>query len=394
MGWYGKSRPGLKNGHPQSLSAITPLNFDEHLLRQAFYKTLHTPYLTNTNGNCRTDSLLMIRAVAHFAPNALTIPQNDNGKSVFKLDQLAPANGFDHSSAHDAMADAEATTHLCRIITEREPGYWSGFVRFAQKAAVAGFALEEEVFALTDFYYGNPYSGMVTCIGVNPERSSELLVFNLSNDPDELATLEDDELGKRLAEPPRPVLRMRTNAAPIVLPWQDAPEALRNAAPDFDVLRERATRLRNDHRLSRRLITASVQTREKQEPSLHVEEQIYDGFTSNHDKTVMDRFHESDWSQRPTLLDRISDKRMRFLGQQLICVEAPALMPEAARREYDTAIARRLMADDDTVPWRTYPQAIREVDNLLATADTDSTLLTDLRQYLMQQAKEADSLLA
>ena len=78
------------------------LRFDEHLLRQMLYKTLHTPYLTNTNGNCRSDSLRMIQATARFAPNALNIPVDERGRPVFKLDRLAPANGFDHSAAHDA----------------------------------------------------------------------------------------------------------------------------------------------------------------------------------------------------------------------------------------------------------------------------------------------------
>ena len=44
------------------------LSFDEHLLRQAFYKTLHAPYLTNTNNNCRSDSLRMFQSLHLYAP--------------------------------------------------------------------------------------------------------------------------------------------------------------------------------------------------------------------------------------------------------------------------------------------------------------------------------------
>ncbi len=222
------------------------LGFDEHLLRQALYKTLHAPYLTNTNGNCRTDSLRMIQAVARFAPDALTIPVNDRGKQVFKLDRLAPANGFDHSAAHDAMADVEATIHMCRLIAEREPEHWSRFVRFAQKAAVTDFALEEDVFALTDFYYARPYSWMVTAIGTNPENGSEMLVLDLSNDPDDLAAMGDDELATVLAQSPKPVRGMRTNAGPIVMPYEDAPEEMRDALPALHELRRRAARVKGD----------------------------------------------------------------------------------------------------------------------------------------------------
>jgi hypothetical protein len=30
---------------------------------------------------------------------------NEEGKPIFKLDQLAPANGIKHNDAHDALAD-------------------------------------------------------------------------------------------------------------------------------------------------------------------------------------------------------------------------------------------------------------------------------------------------
>ena len=59
-------------------------------------------------------------------------------------------------------------------------GHWSNFVRFAQKAAVLDFAEQEEVFSLTDIFYGKAYSWMVTTLGPNPDYGSELLVFNLA----------------------------------------------------------------------------------------------------------------------------------------------------------------------------------------------------------------------
>ena len=388
-------RAKLQEWSPAIFIGHNSLHFDEHLLRQALYKTLHAPYLTNTNGNCRTDSLRMIQAVARFAPNALAIPVDDRGKSVFKLDRLAPANGFDHSAAHDAMADVEATIHICRLMAERVPGYWSNFVRFSQKAAVTDFALEEDVFALTDFYYGRPYSWMVTSIGTNPENNSEMLVFNLAIDPDELSALAEGDLAARLAERPKPVRGMRTNAAPIVLSYEDAPDDLRGAAPDFDQLRQRATRIRNDSGLSERLVAAFVQTRPEREPSAHVEEQIYDDFIGDSDQALLDRFHDADWPERVPLLSSLSDERLQSLGQRLIFTEAPDVMAANTRDEYHAALARRLMADEGTVPWLTLPKAIAEADDLLAVAgNTEATLLTGHREYLRQQAEWAASLLA
>ena len=79
-------------------------------------------------------------------------------RPTFKLDMLAPANGHNHVAAHDAMGDVEAMIHMCRIIAERAGGHWSNFVRFAQKAAVLDFAEQDEVFPLTDIFFGKVYS--------------------------------------------------------------------------------------------------------------------------------------------------------------------------------------------------------------------------------------------
>ena len=136
----------LEEWSPAIFIAHNSMTFDEHLLRQALYKTLHPPYLTNTNGNSRSDSLRIMQAVNLFQPDIFSVPADAKGRPTFKLDMLAPANGFSHVTAHDAMGDVEAMIHMCRILAERAGKHWSNFVRFAQKAAVLTFAEEDQVF--------------------------------------------------------------------------------------------------------------------------------------------------------------------------------------------------------------------------------------------------------
>lgn len=365
------------------------MKFDEHLLRQAFYQTLHAPYLTNTNGNCRSDSLRLLQAASYFAPNTLLVPFGEKGRPTFKLDQLAPANGFDHSAAHDAMGDVEAMVHMCRILAERMDGHWSNFVRFAQKAAVVDFVQEEEVFSLTDFFYGKPFSWMVTTIGPNPENGSELLVFDLSIDPEDLSNLSDRQLTSRLAERPKPVRGLRANACPIVLSYEDAPDHLVSRAPSITELRRRAAYIRRNQSFSDRLIAAFGLTREQRQPSTHVEEQIYDSFTGNEDHSMLALFHETEWRDRAALLPRLADRRLAILGERLIHTEAPQVMTTQARDAYHAAVARRLMAADGSVPWLTLPKAIADTDNLLAAADgAEATLLQGLRDHLVQRVEQ------
>jgi exodeoxyribonuclease-1 len=112
-------RERLLSWCPAVFVGFNSLGFDEHLLRQAFYQTLHPIYLTNTGGNARCDAFRLVHAASMFAPKAISIPTTEAGRQTFRLDRLARQNGF--LQAHDAMIDVEATIHLCRLIQTRAP---------------------------------------------------------------------------------------------------------------------------------------------------------------------------------------------------------------------------------------------------------------------------------
>jgi len=94
------------------------------------------------------------------------------------------------------------------------------------------------------------------------------------------------------------------------------------------------------------------------------------------------------------LIGQLADERFRALGQRLLYVEAPDLMDEGMRHDYDAAIAHRLMATDAATPWLTFPRAIAEVEALLAPAHgAEAALLSGHHDYLRQRAAWAGSLL-
>lgn len=108
----------LREWSPAIFIGYNTLAFDEPLLRQAFYQTLQPICLTNTNGNHRADLLRIAQATAALAPNALAVPISVKGKPILRLDTLAPANGFAHQNAHDALADVEAAIHMAQLIRD------------------------------------------------------------------------------------------------------------------------------------------------------------------------------------------------------------------------------------------------------------------------------------
>lgn len=384
---FDKWTPAVFLGH-------NSLSFDENFLRQAFYKTLHPPYLTNTNRNSRADSLSMVQSLSRYIPGIVNIPMDNDRKPSFKLDQLAPANGFNHGIAHDAMSDTEATLHLCRLLADRAGNYWSNFLRFARKSAVMEFIQEEKFFYFAETFFGKTSSWIVCRIGENPNYAAEQLVFNLAVDPEELALLDDNALGVRLAGQPKPVRTLRANACPALLTFEDTPAHLRAAMPEEHVLISRASRIRNDGEFVRRLTSIFLSARPERTQSAYVEKQIYDSFTNEADLSLMDRFHTIDWIARPKLLESLSDQRARILGERLLHVESPETLPDTARKRLDIATAERLMGTDGQVPWLTLPKALEKTRDMLAVSSgTDTTLLHELEDYLTGEFERVSTLI-
>ena len=380
----------LEQWSPAVFVGHNSMHFDEHLLRQAFYQTLHPPYLTNTNGNGHMDSLPVLQAAHFLEPGVLTVPVGDKGRPTFSLERLAPANGFDHTAAHDAVGNVEATLHLCRLVRLRAEALWSNCVRFARKAAVLDFAQPGEVFAYIGSSYGRTSICVATALGSNPGRDSDLYVFDLSHDPHDLATLDDDGRHNFLEASPKPVRRLRANAAPCIVPYEDLPAQARAQLPGVEELERRAASVREDTDLWTRLLAVTISDREECGPSAHVEEQIYDGFPGREDQALMSAFHETEWTNRAALIAALADPRLQVLGERLLHTEAPEVMPAEALMGYQIDVACRLTAEDSMAPWLTLPKAVEETEGLLAgSAGPELALLEGLRVYLVGRAKEA-----
>ena len=310
---------------PSAFIGYNSMRFDEEFLRQSFYQCLHPPYLTNTGGSRRADALHLIRAAAVLHPDALTIPLNEAGRRSYRLEKLAPANGFPHINAHDALADVEALIHLCRIVKEECPQLWSRFIAFGSKALVDNFLRREEAFLLLEFFPVQTGRFVVTAIGTN--NANVTYCYDLAIDPDELRGLSDADLADRLERRPRPLRKIKRNAAPCLCPLAEAPpEMLGGVEPS--VFLRRARLLRSDRALVERLVAAANGTEMEYPPSPHVERQIYDGFWSHADGHKLEAFHRADWDERVRIAERLEDARLQWLARRIIFVERPDLDPE------------------------------------------------------------------
>lgn len=380
-------RAKLTEWSPAIFVGFNSIAFDENLLRQALFQTLHPAYLTNTDGNTRADVLRMAHATSVYAPNSISIPLGDRNQQVFRLDQLAPANGFSHEKAHEAMADVEATIHIARLIKERAKEVWGSMLRASSKSDAIQFATECDMFVLTEFYFGRPYSWLVTYCGENPNYSAQLGAFDLWHDPSDYLGLTVEQLIGVLDRSPKVIRSLRTNAQPIMMEAEYGLEHTKSTTLDRGELARRVGIIQANADFRDRVGRALDGRFADREPSPYMEGRIYDGFPSPADQAHMEEFHNVDWAQRPAIAESISDPRVKEFAERLVFVERPSVLSESKRSDLERWAASRVLSDDHNVPWMTIPKALREVDDLLPNADGDEAqLLGEVKSFLQEMA--------
>lgn len=375
-------REKLSQWSPAIFIGYNSIAFDEELLRQALYQTLHDPFITNKHGNQRGDAMQLIKGVAQFAPECLTIPKKLNGKPNFKLDALSPANGFNHQNAHDAMADVEALIHLCRIISDTAPEEWSQFIRFSQKAACEDYLSTREPILVSEYYsFGTHKHFPVVLIGKDLDQPNKHLCYDLSYHPNEFDTLDDQALVTSIKRGPKPLLKVKINAAPSLRDIYDVP-AWSLGTLTVEEIEERSDAILENETLIKRLLNAYENAKEEYPVSEHVEENIYSGFPSSADSALMERFHKNPWEHRAELIDHFEDKRFSLLAARLIYIHEPELLPAHARLRIKNAFEERINFKEEC-SWGTIPKAIAECSTKLPElVGSEAEMLSDYQTVL------------
>ena len=345
---------------PATWTGYNTIAFDEEFLRQSFYQNLHPNiYQTQFNHNDRLDLMNVIYAVWDRAPKTLRWPRDDKNRISFKLDRLAPENGFTAHEAHDALGDVEATIHMARRNKDRAPAVWEGCLRNRDKLAVANTLQSGHPVRLIErFGAAPPRSFIGVYAGTNPQNKNSMGFLDLdASNVAELVDADDKTLAEAVSGTPKLIRSISINKTPNVFPLvSPAPEhvsAARTVAKRAD-FRERVGQA-----LANRFA-------DREEPE-DVEKQIYSGFYSAGDKRVLTEFQGSNWKHRAELVKRLEDHRLRQLGQRLIFWNAPALVSNHYAAAAWAAIRGRWLSTDPDVPWMTITKVEKHLAEIAET---------------------------
>lgn len=369
----------LSSWSPALFVGFNSIDFDDELLRHAFYQNLKPAFVTTTHGNARADILGLCRVTATLRPDVLRPAVRADGRLTFRLAELASANGLVASGAHSAMADVMTTLTICRHIMTYASDVWANFTRFVTTASVDAFVASEAAFLYFSARPGSDEALVLMPLGPYADNPRRIHCLNLLGDFDRLGTLADEDLDAVLAARDRPVVPLRTNTAPIMTELFQACEEQLGGYTEAELL-ERAALVRSHDRLGPRLLERAQALQRQFLPATQVEDKLYGfDFPGRRDTERMSEFHASSWQRRAALVREFNDPRLQQLARRIVYFEDAALLPHIESGAMRRAISDRLTSGE-TQPWLTLAVARREMGELrsrLAAVGTHESAVLD-----------------
>jgi exodeoxyribonuclease-1 len=208
------------------------LRFDDEFTRFTLWRNFYDPYEREwKNGNSRFDLIDVVRMCAALRPEGINWPLKEDGTPSFKLEHLTAANGIVHEGAHDALVDVRATIALARLLKKAQPKLFDYALSLRDKrkaAAMLSVAEQKPLLHFSEKFPATQYCGaMIMPLALHPTISSNVICYDLNQDPSALLALDVEEIKQRLYTPrdqlPEGVERIvlksvRSNRCPMLAP--------------------------------------------------------------------------------------------------------------------------------------------------------------------------------
>lgn len=350
--------------------------FDEQMLRQLFYQNLQPSiYATQMNGNSRLDVMKMVFAAHSLRPGLIKIPETETGKLSFKLDQIAPLNGFPHANAHDALADVEATIFITKKLKDQDPEFYEKLILTQDKDFVESQLRSFQPMGVTlRFGGGLPKTYRGCYCGTNSRNKNEIGFVPFDGiSAQELVGFNDTEIQAAIDQSPKIIRPLRLNNAETFMALEDStPEELEfcNIVSQSSEFLARFGKI-----LPQRFKDDDT------EIDLPIEEKIYGGFYSNYDQDLLREFQTADWNQRQDIAERFDDKRLVQLGRRIITFYASHLISDVQREAFKRFVYEKWTNTDNKPGWTTIETLKQDLADMESKQAASSQYLHELKEF-------------
>lgn len=337
------------------------LRFDDEFVRHGLYRNFHDAYEREwRGGNSRWDLLDALRLMHALRPEGIAWrPREDGGGTSFKLEHLAEDNGLRIGDAHEALSDVRATIGLARLFKQAQPRLWDYALRLRDKRFAASML---DVVAMTPVLHVSqrfPASRLcaapVIPLARHPQIDSQVIVFDLAQDPDGLLDFDAESIAERLyirqADLPEgerrvPLKTVHANKSPALVAWDHLRDAdFARLGIDRDVALARAARIRAEGPAIAEKVRR-VFARERPSDDVDVDAALYGGFIGDSDKRLIAQVRGTP----PHLLAKAQyafrDARLPELLFRYRARNWPDSLLPAERTRWDDYRRQRLQADN------------------------------------------------
>jgi exodeoxyribonuclease-1 len=345
------------------------ISFDEEFLRKTLFKNLYNPYFTINNGNKRSDLLNIIRANHIYYPDSLKIPINEKGKLSFKLDQIAPFNGIKNFDAHDALGDAIATIKLAKKLNIQNPELWQASLLSANRESANNEIENNKLFCVTETFFGKTIPFVVSFICHHPVYKWAQC-FDLKHDPQDYINLTQNSLEHFMSKSPKIIRSIRSNKSPIIMnsSFISRLNEYRHISNEELIKRAEIINSNNEFKITVEKIlikNASEKEELSSQEDINFEETIYQSFSNNYEKIIMEEFHLSNWEDKIKIANKFKEERNYYFAEKIIYEENPSILPKEIINKINRRVAKKIFSTNDE-KWNTIPKAYKDIDDLRA----------------------------
>lgn len=379
------------------------VRFDDEFMRFMLYRNFYDPYEWQwKEGRSRWDLLDVVRMTRALRPEGIQWPVDAKGKSTNRLELLTEANGLDHFDAHDALSDVQATIALATILREKQPKLFDYLLAMRDKKKVQELVEKGEPFVYACGKYPSEYE-KTTVVGVldNHPKRQAALVYDLRHDPTQFMDMTVEQLVDAWRWSPDkdqlrlPVKTMRYNVCPAIAPLgvlKDAPASLKL---DLNVIQRHYQTLRAATEFRKNVLKALDVLDGEQEKAIAarkgpVDEQLYDGFIGDHDKTIEDVIRAASADDIMEVSKKFRDARLHKIAPLYKARNYPKDLSDDERKQWDKHVYDYLLGGGDTSRLAKY---FAQLDTLAAADDIsqrDQYILEELQLYGQSIIPETD----
>ena len=335
--------------------------FDDEFTRYTLFRNFLDPYSWHwQNGNSRWDILMVARfCFAHKEEASLEWVKDEKNQPIFKLDRLAPANGIEHSDAHDAMADVRATIKLAAIIKNTQPKFFEYALSLNNKNEVKQQVRLLHPMLLTgiQFGYKTSFTRLVTAICYHPEYKDRAIVFNLKQDPEILIELESDELKaltfSRKADLPKGIEKLELSqmafnqsnmfvCSPNPDSFNFSPQLIEKFHIDMESCLKNLQYIQNNIREIEEKVHSIYKGDSEKQPSNDVDQSLYDNFISNKDRKICDEIQHLSLDQISSFKPNFEDIKLSKLFLNFKARNYPETLTEDEQEDWFEIVQSRI----------------------------------------------------